>query len=283
MPDETNNAMGSGLADDPGQPKPAPLGLTPPLISPPPAEPPPLPALPSLPRSTEPGIVELGIGLAIIWGFDLLIGGIAGVAMILSKKDMGLDNPFELDLGPGAILVTSLLSWAVMLTVCWFLLCRKFKRSFADGFAIRRVGITTMGWSIILGIAGAVAATLLVVQFGKGDSMMAKLGSTPFGFAVLTMIALGAPLVEEVYYRGFLLVLLQRYLKGWAVPLVAAWFAAVHIPQLIGDWVGVPVILVMGFIWTWQRYKTGSLLPGIITHWLYNFCQIAFALLPGSQ
>lgn len=261
------------------EPPPIPARGDPPILAPPIiAAPPPLP---SLPRATEPGIVELCVGLSILWACDLILGVGVGVGMVVSEQKLALEDVLHFELGPAAILITTLFSWAVTLGVCWFLLCRKFRRPVVEGFALHQVGASICGWSILLGLTGAVAATLLVAQFGQGDSMMAKLGSTPFGFVVLSFIAVGAPLVEEVYYRGFLLVLLQKYLKGWAVPLVAVWFAAVHVPQLIGDWVGIPVIFVMGFIWTWQRYKTGSLLPSIITHWLYNACQIAFSFLSG--
>lgn len=233
---------------------------------------------PQLPKPARPGILELVIGLAIIWGFDLAIGGVAALLAILVKGGPPSGISLDLGLGPAAVLIISLLSGAGTLAVSWFMMCRKFKRSFFEGLALKKIGVGTLAVSVVIGLVGAIVATVLMAFFSTGESAMAKLASTSFGLAVIVVIALLLPFSEEIYYRGFLLPILQRYLGGWAVGLVALWFVAAHVPQLIGDWMGIPVIFVMGLIWTWQRYKTGSLVPGIVTHWVYNFVQVVIAL-----
>jgi membrane protease YdiL (CAAX protease family) len=64
----------------------------------------------------------------------------------------------------------------------------------------------------------------------------------------------------------------------WSVAVVSIWFGLVHVPQLAGDWVGVPVILAMSFIWTLQRQIYQSLVPSMVCHWIYNVCVVGFSL-----
>ena len=77
--------------------------------------------------------------------------------------------------------------------------------------------------------------------------------------------------VEEIYYRGFIFPVLCRKLGAvWSILIVTVWFGGVHAAQLHGDWALLPIVTGMGFIFTVQRYLTGSLLPSIVTHWTYN-------------
>ena len=80
-----------------------------------------------------------------------------------------------------------------------------------------------------------------------------------------------APLMEELFFRGFLYPVLARRLGlPVAVILTAVGFAALHGAQLGFSWGPVLVILLVGFVLTAVRAKTNSVATGVMIHMAYN-------------
>ncbi len=237
------------------------------------------PALPDLapppagPRPPDWRMLAIGVGIA--FGFDIAMGVVYGIVRIIAGGPGAAGG----DLGPAELMVLTLLSAAVTFTVIWSITCRRCGWRFAEGFAIRPVRRSAVAGAIGLALLGAVAAICVESQWGTEDSAMAKLAGMPGGVLAISAIALLLPPFEELYYRGFIFPIVKRYLGGWAaVALVTLWFAAAHALQLLGDPAGMAVILVMGLAWTLQRQITGSLVPSLIAHWLYNAALVASSL-----
>ena len=83
---------------------------------------------------------------------------------------------------------------------------------------------------------------------------------------LLVSVAIVAPIVEELFFRGMLYPLLRRGLPAWlAIVVNAAIFAVLHfIPILL------PMLFAMGLLLTFVRARTNSILPGILIHALNN-------------
>ena len=80
-----------------------------------------------------------------------------------------------------------------------------------------------------------------------------------------------APLMEELFFRGFLYPVLARRLGvGISVFLTSASFALLHAPQLGRAWGPVLVIFVVGLALTVTRVITKSVAPGFLMHVAYN-------------
>lgn len=80
-----------------------------------------------------------------------------------------------------------------------------------------------------------------------------------------------APLLEELFFRGFLYpVLVRRLGIGVAVVLTAASFGLIHAPQLGRAWGPVLVIFLVGLSLTITRAATKSVAPGFLMHVAYN-------------
>jgi len=80
-----------------------------------------------------------------------------------------------------------------------------------------------------------------------------------------------APLMEELFFRGFLYPVLARRLGvGVAVVLTAVGFSLVHAPQLGRAWGPVLVIFAVGLALTITRAVTKSVAPGFLMHVAYN-------------
>jgi len=80
-----------------------------------------------------------------------------------------------------------------------------------------------------------------------------------------------APLMEELFFRGFLYPVLARRLGlPVAVFLTALGFALLHGAQLMFSWGPVLVIFLVGVVLTMVRAKTNSVAAGVIIHMAYN-------------
>ena len=82
-------------------------------------------------------------------------------------------------------------------------------------------------------------------------------------------LIVGAPLSEEVFFRGFLFkgVLHSRSGGGGAVLLTSLLWSVVHLQY---NAFGVAVIFFTGLLFGYVRWKTGSIFPGILMHALMN-------------
>jgi membrane protease YdiL (CAAX protease family) len=213
------------------------------------------------------------IGIAIIWGVELFLGILLGIFLVITGG-----SPKELNVLP--LFVIGLLSTAVTFGVCWYFLCEKYKISIFKGFCLHRPNTRVIIGSVIIGLAGSLIAAFLSSKYGTGNSFLAKLTETYTGLVTLIIMAIIFPPFEEIYYRGFIFPFLQKKLGSViAISIVIIWFGVVHVSQLAGDWIGVPIIVAMGAIWTIQRHIHKSLVPSIITHWIYNIVLVLIALM----
>ena len=76
-----------------------------------------------------------------------------------------------------------------------------------------------------------------------------------------------APLVEELVFRGAILrALLQGFSNHWvAIALSALLFALVHLNPA-----QMPHAFCLGLLLGWMYYRTHSIIPGIMVHWVNN-------------
>lgn len=80
-----------------------------------------------------------------------------------------------------------------------------------------------------------------------------------------------APLLEELFFRGFLYpVLVRRFGIAIAVLTTAVGFSLIHAPQLGRAWGPVLVIFIVGLAFTITRAVTKSVAAPLIMHVAYN-------------
>ncbi len=83
---------------------------------------------------------------------------------------------------------------------------------------------------------------------------------------LMILIAVVAPLAEELFFRGMLYPLLRQRLSIWPSILVnGLLFSLIHIlPPLL------PGLFLVGVVLAWVREKSGSIVPCILLHALQN-------------
>lgn len=94
--------------------------------------------------------------------------------------------------------------------------------------------------------------------------------TSPEGYLV---VGLFAPIVEEVVFRGAILrTLLEGGSNHWLMIAISALvFSIAHFNPA-----QMPYTFVAGLLLGWMYYRTGSIMPGMVFHWVNN--SVAFAV-----
>ena len=154
--------------------------------------------------------------------------------------------------------------------------------------------LTLLGWiALLVGFMIAMyAAIILIVQVfhidvsqytpgpngqspksgsaGAVKEAMFDIANEPWLFAlVFPSIAIGAPLAEELIFRGQLFSALSQTRLGVAgtTLVTASLWALMHVTE---PWLSIGLIFVMGLIFGWMMYRFGSLWVTIAAHGLWN-------------
>jgi len=216
--------------------------------------------------TNSPSWKDLVKGVGIIWSFNIIV-----FAIIEFLKH------YEILKGFSGTCYFQFLDIVVTLIVIWSIICVKYRKSFPEGFSIHMVKIKILLMSIIIGIVLAVIGFFLmeyiVPYFPIKDAPIEKFMSDSKGFVFIIMGSIFfAPIIEEIYYRGFWFPILRKELgalKG--IIFVSLWFGLLHGFQLGGHVISIIFITFVGFILTLIRHKSESLIPSILTHLSYNF------------
>lgn len=86
------------------------------------------------------------------------------------------------------------------------------------------------------------------------------------GFVAVLATAIVGPIAEEVVFRGLIFTRLRRVLPGqWAIVISAAVFGLCH-----GNFVWFLYAFSLGLIFAWVTERTGSILPSMVMHIVFN-------------
>ncbi|MDP1753829.1 MAG: type II CAAX endopeptidase family protein [Reyranella sp.] len=140
------------------------------------------------------------------------------------------------------------------------------------GFAaLPALGFRAVGWRPVLwGTLGTTAVSIAVSQIGlepHGVKQVLKIAQDPAALLVgLALLAGLAPLVEELVFRGLLYGWLAgRWGAGIAVIGSSLAFAAAHV-----ELAHVILVLPLGLMFGWLRWRSGSLWPSLVAHMANN-------------
>ena len=129
----------------------------------------------------------------------------------------------------------------------------------------------TLLWVALFSLGTIIPLSFLYEQLGiemdeNTQQIFTSLMKEPWGYVAIGILA---PLAEEVVFRGAILRTLLGIMSKknhWvAIMISAAIFGIVHanLAQFINA-------LLMGLLLGWMYYRTGSLVPGILLHWINN-------------
>jgi len=194
-----------------------------------------------------------------------------GAGIVLGVPVVIVDGPGEGDLSTPANVAVQLATALAFLLVPLALAARWGARTLGEMLA--RLGVrgfrpgTALKWS-----AAAIGAYLLFAIVYAGIFGVPEQEDIAEGFGALPvqilLIAIAAPVSEELCFRGMLFGgLRNRYPRWIAAAIAALVFGALHALTGIS---AVPPLIAFGFILCLLYEKTGSILPGILLHMLNN-------------
>jgi membrane protease YdiL (CAAX protease family) len=139
-------------------------------------------------------------------------------------------------------------------------------------FALRRprsIGsAAALGFGVIVAIYAVSAALAPFLNAGKEQGLTpshwqpSHAGAYAANFVVVAIVA---PFVEELTFRGVGYGLLQQYGRPLAIVAVGISFGLAH-----GLVEALPVLATFGILLAWLRSRTESVWPGMVVHSLFN-------------
>ena len=234
------------------------------------AEPPPAP--PVFPPARDPVWAGRDVLLLILVAlFALIFCGIAiglFVAAFHPKQ-----KPEELaGMAVISILAQAFTSLAVFGAMYWMVV-RRYRSPFWDAVRWR----WPAGATGILCASGGVAVAMLVnftssfAPVPKSLPIYKLFETTTAAYAMAGYGILVAPVIEELFFRGFLYPVLARR-KGvpLAVLLTSVAFMLIHASQLGGAWLPLLILFFVGLTFTLARAWSGSVAVPYLMHVAYN-------------
>jgi membrane protease YdiL (CAAX protease family) len=224
-------------------------------------------------------------------------GGVAGIGAALGAvASLVVSIVIAVVMGGGAVspwfeLLAELPLWAGFLGAAVFASRRNGTGRLATDYGISTPDLGDVRLGVLGGLAGRVLPllylVLVVIEQHLSDTTtslsQSVLGITPQGFAGWTVLILltvvGAPIIEEIFFRGLIQGAFSRRIGPVAALFVTAViFSLSHVPGEgpFAPFQLFPMALVLGYL----RLKTGRLAAGMLAHAEFNAIGLAVVLIP---
>lgn len=217
---------------------------------------------------------RLGVRLA-VWSALILAWTVANFAATYAAKPRPQRTPefFKYSLGIGGLVLYAILL-LIVLAIASGLPLRPTLALRRPRSIPRAIGL------VLLVIAGTLIIGAIVSPFlhpGDKQEILPERGWVPghvTAFVLSTLaVAVAAPIVEELLFRGLGFRLLLPFGRGAAIVGVGVAFGLAHgIPEAL------PILVPLGSGLAWIRDRTNSIYPGIVLHSLFNGVQVVAAV-----
>lgn len=220
-------------------------------------------------------------GRAAFYGLAGFVAGlVGGVALAIAGEAAGLPDI--------AILLLNLVAlWSGLLTACWLASRRYGTGDLRHDFGLQ-IGGKDIGWGLLMSVAAKLAGAIAIIPFvtnkrlvGNNQGVYGKVDANVGTFLVFAAVAvIGAPIVEELFFRGLLLRSLTTVVgAGWAIVVQAILFGVAHVSPLLGlaNVSVVTIIFAAGVIFgvtAWWRRRVGT---SIVSHSAFNLISVIVA------
>ncbi len=208
--------------------------------------------------------------VALVAGFAAAVVGALLIAITAAAAGASLSDP------PPSVNILALVAQDVCLVGAAIALARLGGSARPWDFGLRATPVWRgVGWSILTWVGFLVVTAVWVAVTGAqstDDSLPESLGvdeSDVALVAVIVLVCVGAPIVEEFFFRGFFFTALRSWRGMWPAAIVTGLvFGAIHAGS--SEPVFLLPLAVFGFALCLLYVKTRSLYPCIGTHALNN-------------
>ena len=190
-----------------------------------------------------------------------------GIWMGLASCIVMLVRSLHVDISPG--LLVTILELVLLLPVWWFTLHKygaKFGHLGLVGFRIKYLGLAVGLFVPAMWFNALYEAVLAHYGLQVQPDLERVLTETPSPGLIIFAAVIIAPVVEEIFFRGFLFAgLKKRFPWKKAMIISAGLFALLHLSPL-----AAPPIFLLGLVFAYLYQKSGSIWPAICVHLLVN-------------
>jgi hypothetical protein len=198
---------------------------------------------------------------------------------------------FGLGWSDESLLVTSALGQYGGHVLALVTLARRRGGSASLGFSVFPTDVWYVGLGLILQATLPILFLPLASLAGEAEAgqivsdQIQQLGGIGTRITMTVVVAVLAPITEEVMFRGVLLKALGGFGRRAAIVVSALVFAGFHLFGLSGDLLRgalmvVPTFLLMGVIMAWVTVRKDRLGPAIFIHSGFNLLAILILLMP---
>ncbi len=223
--------------------------------------------------------VRWGLGDAAIGWLLAQVGGLLAFSLVVVLSGIDADNTDDLSLG--WIAVGQIGLWAGLLGVPVFA-----ARVKGNGL-VRDFGLRVQRWDWAAGFGVGLATQLIVIpllywpiftifdvttdQLEEPARGLTDRATDPLGVTLLVLIVgIGAPIIEEIFYRGLVQRAIANKWGTWPGILgSAALFGLSHFQLL-----QLPALVLLGAVLGYITYRTGRLGPAIFAHIAFNMVTV---------
>ncbi|MBZ5629069.1 MAG: CPBP family intramembrane metalloprotease [Acidobacteriia bacterium] len=213
------------------------------------------------------GVVRIAVVAAVAIGFFSMIA--MGVAILTAGPVRA--SASDLARNPRVVVPAQFAAYlVVVIYMVW--LVRSPGRRFWTAIRWHWPRVRWFGWAG-LGVALAlfVQAASALLPIPKSLPIDRYFRDTAGAYMMAVFGLTFAPLVEELFFRGFMYPALARRLGMIAAVLItAALFAFIHTSQLANAWAPLLLLFLVGVVLTAVRARTGSVATTFLVHVGYN-------------
>ena len=207
------------------------------------------------------------IYLVVFIGIQLVAGALIQLIYILLK-------------GQGAVVdATGLILTTALADVTTLVLFLMLKWAEVSRHWVRTRPWTVLFWCVLAAFGAIIPSSYLQEMMPELPNWAEKefelIMNNRFGYFIVGLLA---PLVEELVFRGAILRALLRWKSNpWiGIVISAVMFSAIHMNPA-----QMPHAFLIGLLLGWMYYRTDSIVPGVVYHWVNNtIAYVLFAFYP---
>ena len=200
-------------------------------------------------------------------GIQLMAGALIQLIYILLK-------------GQGAVVdATGLILTTALADVTTLVLFLMLKWAEVSRHWVRTRPWTVLFWCVLASFGAIIPSVYLQEMMPELPNWAEKefelIMNNRFGYFIVGLLA---PLVEELVFRGAILRALLRWKSNpWiGIVISAVMFSAIHMNPA-----QMPHAFLIGLLLGWMYYRTDSIVPGVVYHWVNNtIAYVLFAFYP---
>lgn len=207
------------------------------------------------------------IYLVVFIGIQLVAGAVVQLVYILLK-------------GQGAVVdATGLIITTALAEVTILVLFLMLKWAEVSRHWVRTRPWTVLFWCVLAAFGAIIPSACLQELMpelpNNAEKELELIMNNRFGYFIIGLLA---PLVEELVFRGAILRALLRWKSNpWiGIIISAVMFSAIHMNPA-----QMPHAFLIGILIGWMYYRTDSIVPGVVYHWVNNtIAYVLFAFYP---